>query len=317
MTTSSPVLGAQLAALDAMTSRLVGPEGDEIRACVHRLVAIAGAAEVAVTVAPADDAALKARAGAELEHLVAAIVRLTGLAGSGTEAGTEAGNEAGNDALRGIDVASVLDQMRAFAAYLRAPTGETRAKIRQLAAGLPGSGVAPRSPREAWIESLAMDAARSRGLAGDELYEVVERAARALALPVRELELAAQQDAARAQTAARLAPLLDAVIASGSAVGPALAEQRSEIAHAFLRVDLAHVATGLRALSAWLATSAPDPVAHVARLRDQLAAALGPPTLFEPAAGDADRRFRLERAVAAAIDRAVRERAAARRSGAR
>jgi hypothetical protein len=309
MATSSPVLGAQLAALDAMTSRLVGPDGDEIRACVHRLVAIAGAAEVAVTVAAIDDAALKARAGAELEHLVAAIGRLTGLAGAGTEAG--------NDALRGIDVASVLDQMRAFAAYLRAPTGETRAKIRQLAAGLPGSGVAPRSPREAWIESLAMDAARSRGLAGDELYEVVERAARALALPVRELELAAQQDAARAQTAARLAPLLDAVIASGSAVGPALAEQRSEIAHAFLRVDLAHIATGLRALSAWLATSAPDPVAHVALLRDQLAAALGPPTLFEPAAGDTDRRARLDRAVAAAIDRAVRERAAAPRSGAR
>ena len=304
-----------------MTSRLVGPEGDEIRACVHRLVAIAGAAEVAVTVAPTDDAALQARAGAELEHLVAAIVRLTGRAGSGTEAGIEVGIEvgieAGTDALRGIDVASVLDQMRAFAAYLRAPTGETRAKIRQLAAGLPGSGVAPQSPREAWIESLAMDAARSRGLAGDELYDVVERAARALALPVRELELAAQQDAARAQTAARLAPLLDAVIASGSAVGPALAEQRSEIAHAFLRVDLAHMATGLRALSAWLATSAPDPVAHVARLRDQLAAALGPPTLFEPAAGDDDRRTRLERAVAAAVDRAVRERAAAPRSGVR
>jgi len=292
MTASTPDLGDQLAALRALSSRLAGRDGDELRACIQRITEIAGA----VGATAAERAALPARAAAELEHLVAAIGQLAELRGPAA------------GALRGIDVTPVVDQLRAFAAYLRAPTGETRAKIRALISGLPGGDADPQpSPRDAWIAALARDAARAGGLAEDAVDEVVERATRTLALPVRQLELAAQHDAARASTAARLDPLLDAMIASGSALGPALAAQRAEIAHAFRRVDLGHMAGGLRVLSAWLATPARDTAAHVAALRDQLAEALGPPTLAEPAASDADRRAELEREVTAAVERAVRE----------
>jgi hypothetical protein len=291
MTTATPDLGDPLSVLRSLSARLASGDGDEIRACIERLTELAG---ITGTTA-AEDAALRERAAGELDHLVAAIGRFAGLHGASA------------DALRGIDIAPVVDQLRAIAGQLRAPTAATRARIRQLIPGASGTDAEPPSPRDAWIESLVMDAARGRGLAGDELYEVVERARRALALPVRQLELAAQHDAARAQTAARLDPLLDAVIASGSALGPALAEQRAEIAHAFRRVDLAHMAGGLRVLSTWLARPARDGAADAAQLRDQLAAALGPPTMAEPAAGDADRRARWEREVAAAVERVVRE----------
>jgi hypothetical protein len=143
----------------------------------------------------------------------------------------------------------VVDQLRTFGSQLSTPCPETRALIRQLLQG--------RSELDA---------------------------RRALSLPVRLLELAEQHDTARAHTAAQLDPLLDAVIASGSPLGAVLAEQRTEIARAFRRVDLAHMTSGLRALSAWLAAPARDGAALAAQLRDQLAEALGPPTMPEPVA---------------------------------
>src|SRR4051812_35587111 len=293
MTISSLDLGDSLALLHALSTRMASRDGDEIRACIQRIAELVEPTGVAQS-----DAALRERAAAELEHLVGAIGRLAGLAGAGA------------GALQGVDVGALVDQLRAFASHLRTPTAVTRAQIRDLIAGLPDDSEpqSPPSARDRWIESLALEAARARGLAGNELHEVVQLACHALALPVRQIEFAAQHDAARAEIAARLDPLLDTVIASGSALGAALAEQRAEIARGFRSIDLAHMASGLRVLSTWLATPAPDTAGHIAQLREQLAEALGPPTLSDLAAGEADRRAQVAREVAAAVDRAVRER---------
>src|SRR4051812_17580913 len=99
MTTATPDLGDPISVLRSLSARLAGGDGDEIRACIERLSELAGTTA-------AEDAALRERAAGELEHLVAAIGRFAGLGGSSA------------DALRGIDIAPVVDQLRAVAGQL-------------------------------------------------------------------------------------------------------------------------------------------------------------------------------------------------------
>jgi hypothetical protein len=123
---------------------------------------------------------------------------------------------------------------------------------------------------------------------------------------VRELELRAQQEASRARTAADMERLLDAVVQTGTPLAQSLAPECAPILEAFRRVDLAHMAEGLRVFGEWLSTPADAAAAHVAELRARLAETLGPPTAGDPARSEAERRADFEREIQVAVDQIFR-----------
>jgi uncharacterized membrane protein YgcG len=123
---------------------------------------------------------------------------------------------------------------------------------------------------------------------------------------VRQLELRAQQEASRARTAADMERLLGSVVQTGTLLGQALDPERAAILDAFRRVDLVHMAEGLRVLGEWLSTPAPDAAAHVAVLKARLAETLGPPTTGDPGRSEAERRADFEREIKVAVDEIFR-----------
>ena len=279
-----------LATVGALSGKLAGREGNQIREHLQRL---------AVVLAHPDpggsEAELRARAAVELEQLVAAIVRLTGIGGATARA------------LRGFNLRALADGLRTFVEYLRAPTAENQAQVEQLVAHLQGAPALQPVPLDelridARVQSLAIQSALRRGLEGVEAQRAVERMKREMTALVARLEARARHEGERARIASELERLLDQLIGSGNKLGQAIAPERAAIAQAFRRVDLARMSDGMRAFAAWISTPADDAGAHVAALRARLAETLGPPTAGDPLASEAERRADFEREIAAAVE---------------
>jgi len=279
-----------LATVSALSGKLAGREGNQIREHLQRL---------AVVLAHPDpggsEAELRARAAVELEQLVAAIVRLTGIGGATARA------------LRGFNLRALADGLRTFVEYLRAPTAENQAQVEQLVAQMQGAPALQPVPLdelriEARVQSLAIQSALRRGLEGVEAQRAVERMKREMTALVARLEARARHEGERARIASELERLLDQLIGSGNKLGQAIAPERAAIAQAFRRVDLARMSDGMRAFAAWISTPADDAAAHVAALRARLAETLGPPTAGDPLASEAERRADFEREIAAAVE---------------
>ena len=288
MTTSPAISPAQLAALRAVSAKLASQDGDSLRACIQQLVELAGATGGS----PDDERALQARSQDALNRLATAIEHVLDRPLS-TGIQWQTG-----------EVTALVDQLRGLATAIQNPSGETSARLRALFASVSDN---PMTARDSQLAALVNGAARAAGLTGDLLSTVTERAQLALRVRWRQLELAAQQDASRAQTAAQLDALLASAIACGGELGGALADQRAVIARAFGQVGLDRMAAGLRVLAAWLTapTHDRDPAARVAQLRAQLATALGPPSMEAPAGSERERQARLEREASAAATQAV------------
>jgi hypothetical protein len=287
-------LAAVLGMLAALPAQVTGREGKAIRDHVARLGEILGA--------DGPEPELRARAAAELEQLVTAITRLAGRTPPGKRAPGPAG---------GLDLAQLAGGLRTFAEFLRAPTGANQAEVEHMVASLQGSAVPRPVPLDqldirGTVEELAVESARRHGLAGVEARRAVERMKREMTTLVRQLELRAQQEASRARTAADMERLLGNVVQTGTALGQALAPECAPILEAFRRVDLLHMAEGLRVFGEWLSTPATDPAAHVAVLRARLTEALGPPTTGDPARSEAERRADFEREIQVAVDQIFR-----------
>jgi hypothetical protein len=284
-------VGELLSTVSTLSSKLTGREGAVIREHLQQLAAI--------LTRQGPDEELRALAAAELEQLIASLVRLTGLRGPIAKA------------IRGFEVRKLADGLRTFADYLRAPTSENQAQVEQLVAGLQGSAALQPVPLDELqidqrVESLAVQSALRHGLKGAEARRAVERMKREMATLVRQLELRAQEEGHRANTANEMEQLLDALIATGNSLGQAIAPERDAIAAAFRRVDLERMANGLRVFAAWVSTPAADAVAHVAGLRAQLVDTLGPPTAADPGRSEADRRADFEREIEIAVDHIFR-----------
>ena len=281
-----------LAQVAQLSGKLTGREGVAIRENLQRLAQ--------VLAAQGPDAELRERAAGELDQLIASLTRLGGLRGPIAKA------------IRGFQLGALADGLRTFVRYLRSPTAENQAQAEQLVASLQRSPVLqPVALDELQIddrvESLAVQSALRQGLAGAELTRTVERMKREVAVFKRELEARTQQEGHRTRTAGEMQGLLDALIQTGSKLGKALEAERAAILAAFCRVDLVHMAAGLRAYSQWIpASMGADPAAAVAALRIQLADALGPPTASDALASEADRRAEFEREIQAAVDRIFR-----------
>ena len=270
--------------LSAGVAQLSGKDGKAIRGHVEKLAALLQAPATGGS----DDAA-RAAAAAELEQLVAVLAR----------AGASLGRRLG-----GLDVGRLADGLRGFAEWLRAPTAEGQARVEGLIAELGGAPVPLDELRvDGTVEAIATAAARRRGLAGAEARRAVERMKREMAALVAQLEARARDDAARIRTATDFGALVDRVLQLDSPLAAELARARERIEAAFRRVDLAHMAEGLRELAEWLSTPADDAAAHVAALEARFAEVLGPPTLGDPTAGEAERRAEWEREVRAAVER--------------
>ena len=290
MTALPSNVDALLATVSALSGKLAGREGNQIREHLQRL---------AVVLAHPDpggsEAELRARAAVELEQLVAAIVRLTGIGGATARA------------LRGFNLRALADGLRAFVEYLRAPTAENQAQVEQLVAQMQGAPALQPVPLdelriEARVQSLAIQSALRRGLENVEAQRAVERMKREMTALVARLEARARHEGERARIASELERLLDQLIGSGNKLGQAIAPERAAIAQAFRRVDLARMSDGMRAFAAWISTPADDAAAHVAALRARLAETLGPPTAGDPLASEAERRADFEREIAAAVE---------------
>jgi hypothetical protein len=277
-----------LASVAKLSSQLTGREGNAIREHVQRLAA--------VLASDGPDGELRERAATELDQLIEAIARLGGARGPIAKA------------IRGFDLPALAGGLRTFVQYLRAPTPENQARAEQLVAGLQRSPVLQPVALEDLniderVTSLAIQAAQRQGLSGAALTRAVERMTREMASFKRQLEAKSQQEGQRTHTAGEMAKLLDAVINSGSQLGAALGGERAAILDAFCRVDLAHMATGLRVYSEWIpASMGVDPAAAVAALRDQLGEALGPPTAEHALRSDDERRAGAEREAQAALE---------------
>jgi len=294
-TPAQPTFEQLMAALAGLSTKLAGREGAAIREHVQRLANI-----LALPGSGAQDAELRARAATELEQLVGAVAKL-----GATKHGPSA------QAIRGMELGQLADGLRAFVAYLRAPAGENQAQVEQLVAKLQGAAALAPVPLDelridGTIEELAIESARRHGLEGAALRHAVERMKREMSTLVQELERRAQQEASRTRTAADFERLLDAVVATGTSLGEAVARERAPIVQAFRSVDLAHMAEGLRVFGEWLSTPADDSTAHVAELRARLAETLGPPTAGDPARSEAERRADFEREIRAATDQIFR-----------
>lgn len=288
-----PDLAAMMAMLAALPAQLTGREGKAIRDHVERLAQILGA--------EGPDAELRGRAAAELDQLVTAVTQLAGRARPGKRSPAQAG----------LDLGQLAEGLRTFAEFLRAPTGKTQAQVEEMVATLGGTALPRPVPLDelkidGTVEELAIESARRHGLQGAEARRAVERMKREMATLVRELELRAQQEASRARTAADMERLLGAVVQTGTALAQALAAERAPILDAFRRVDLAHMAEGLRVFGEWLSTPADDAAAHIAVLRARLAEALGPPTTGDPARSEAEHRADYEREIQVAVDQIFR-----------
>jgi hypothetical protein len=129
---------------------------------------------------------------------------------------------------------------------------------------------------------------------------------REMRMLVTQLEIRARDEGSRAQAANDLERLIDSVVQIGAPLGQALARERAPIMQAFRRVDLAHMALGMRAFAAWVGTPAEDGAAHVAALRVRFAEILGPPTAGDPARSEAERRADFEREIELAVDQIFR-----------
>jgi len=281
-----------LASVAALAGQLTGREGNAIREHIQRLAQ--------VLAAEGPDAELRERAAGELDQLIAAIARLGGARGPVAKA------------IRGFNLVQLAAGLRTFVQYLRAPSAENQAQAEQLIAGLQGApALQPVALDELQIddrvESLAVQSAVRQGLAGAELARAVERMKREMAGFKRELEARTQREGHRTRTAGEMQGLLDDLIRAGGALGALLAAERAAIMEAFSRVDLAHMAAGMRAYSLWIpASMGSDPAAAVAALRAQLAEALGPPTEGDALCSEAERRAGFEREIQAAVDRIFR-----------
>lgn len=287
-------LAAMMAMLAALPAQLTGREGQAIREHALRLAQILGA--------QGPDAELRGRAAAELDQLITAVTQLAGRVKPGKRSPAQAG---------GLDLGQLAEGLRAFAEFLRAPTGQSQAEVERMVATLGGTAMPRPVPLDelnidGTVEELAIESARRHGLEGVEARRAVERMKREMATLVRELELRAQQEASRAQTAADMEQLLGAVVQTGTALAQALAPERAPILDAFRRVDLAHMADGLRVFGEWLSTPADDPAAHVAVFRARLAEVLGPPTTGDPGRSEAERRADFEREIQVAVDQIFR-----------
>ncbi|HEY0990095.1 MAG TPA: hypothetical protein VGD80_23745 [Kofleriaceae bacterium] len=279
-----------LATVSALSGKLAGREGNQIREHLQRL---------AVVLAHPDpggsEAELRELDRGALAQLAAAIVRLTGIGGPTAKA------------LRGFNLRTLADGLRTFVEYLRAPTAENQAQVEQLVAHMQGAPALQPVPLdelriEARVQSLAIQSALRRGLEGVEAQRAVERMKREMTALVARLEARARHEGERARTAAEMERLLDQLIGSGNRLGQAIAAERAAIAQAFRRVDLARMSDGMRAFAAWISTPADDAAAHVAALRARLAETLGPPTAGDPLASEAERRADFEREIAAAVE---------------
>ncbi|HWU88164.1 MAG TPA: hypothetical protein VN253_12845, partial [Kofleriaceae bacterium] len=229
MTTAPLTFEQLLAALAAGSVQLAGKDGKAIRRHVERLAELLQA--------PDADGATREAAAAELEQLVAVLAR----AGAALRA-----------PLGGIEVGRIADGLRLFADWLRAPTEAGQAKVEQMVAEL-GGGPVPLDELRlgGTVEPLAIEAARRQGLEGAEARRAVERMKREMAALVQRLEARARDDAARARSATDFSSLIDRIVQLGPPLGEALAHARGPIEHAFCRVDLAHMAEGLRELAEW------------------------------------------------------------------
>lgn len=281
--------------LAELSSALSGSAGGAIRERLQELAS--------VLAAQGPDAELRARAAAALERLIGAVAHLGGL--RGTEGLSL------HRALRGAKVTELVDGLRAFVDFLRAPTGENQAQVENLIADLQGSPVLRPVPLDelqldSTVEALAIESVRRHGLEGAELQRAVGRMRREMSTLVRQLELRARAEAQRAQTASEMERLLDTLIGSASALGKAVATEREALVQAFRSVDLAHMGAGLRVLGRWLSTASSDPAAHVADLRVRFAEALGPPTAGDPARSEAERRADFERDIRTSVDEIFR-----------
>jgi hypothetical protein len=123
----------------------------------------------------------------------------------------------------------------------------------------------------------------------------------------RQLEARMDVEGRRTSTSLEMQRLLEALVQTGSSLGEALDGARAAIMEAFCRVDLAHMAAGMRAYAQWIPVSiGRDPGAAIAGLRAQLDEALGPATEPDALRGDAERRIDVEREIQEAIDRIFR-----------
>jgi len=289
-----PTFDELMGTLGSLATKLAGHEGTAIRERLRQLAAVLATQG---SVPPASDIVLRTRAAAVLEHLIASIVPLGGLAPLRS--------------LRGVNLGELIDGLRSFIELLRAPTGERLVAVEQLIADLQASRVLRPVPIHGLdiddtAEALATESARRHGLDGAALRSAVGRMKREMSTLVRQLELRARAESQRAQTAAEMERLLDALIASGGPLGKAVAPERAALVRAFRTVDLAHMAAGLRVLGRWLSTPAGDPEAHVAGLRAQFAEAVGPATAGDPARSEVERRADFDRDIRASVDEIFR-----------
>jgi hypothetical protein len=276
-----------LASVSALSGKLAGREGNRIREALQGLAAVLGET--------GPEPELRERTAVELERLIEAIVRLTGMGGPTAKA------------VRGFNLRKLADGLRTFLDYLRAPTAENQAQVEQMVARMQGSPTMQPVPLDELridhrVASLAIQSAMRRGLEGDEARRAVERMKREMAQLVTRLEGRAREEAERARSASEIERMLDQLIQSGSKLGQAIAPERAAIAQAFRRVPLPRMSDGMRAFAVWISTPAADPAAHVAALRDKLAEVLGPPTAGDPLASEAERRADFEREIAVAVE---------------
>jgi hypothetical protein len=281
-----------LASVAQLASKLTGREGNGIREHIQQLAQ--------VLAREGSDDELRASAARELEQLITALARLGAVRGPVAKA------------IRGFDLTKLADGLRTFVAYLRAPTAENQAQAEQLLARLQGEPALQPVPLEELqidgrVESLAVQSALRQGLSGAEMARAVDRMKREMAAFKRQLEVRTDIEGRRTSTAIEMKRLLEALVQTGSALGKALDGERAAILAAFCRVDLAHMAAGMRAYAQWIpASMGRDPAASVAALQAQLAEALGPATEADAMRSDAERQADAEREAQAAIDRIFR-----------
>lgn len=167
-------------------------------------------------------------------------------------------------------------------------------------------GPAPAVTFEQLIESLAAVSTRLQGVDAREIREQVAQVKEQVASLGQVMERRAEDEAARAQAAASVEHLIEAIARTGTAVGQAVDAQRAPIKQALHGVDVSHLSAGLRVFADYLSNPTEENQARARQLIEQLQQTMGPMFGWDPEREDRERRAQIKKDVRASLDEIFR-----------
>jgi uncharacterized protein YoxC len=170
----------------------------------------------------------------------------------------------------------------------------------------PQPGSAPAVGFAELMEALAAVSTKMQGVETAEIGQQVAHLKEQVASLGQAMQERADDVAGRAQAAASVEQLIEAIARTGTATGRAVEKQRAPIQHALHGVDLSHLAAGLRLFADYLANPTEENQQQARQVIEKLQETVGPMFGWDPKREEEERRAEIKRDVRASLDEIFR-----------